>query len=451
MSISFRRFRVQLVMRLAVFGVALYGCFHFWGPAQNPLLGGLAAGVVLWQGYALIRDMERTTRDVVRFLEAIEYDDFVQSFSAPYPDSSFQRLYGAFGNVMRTFQRTRAATEAQRRYLETLVHHVGIGLLCFRPDGSVTLMNTAAKRLLDRPYLKNTMDLMPENPALANVLWKIKSTENQLVPVQVGDDTLQMTVYATRFKLQGDAFTLVSFQNIDAQLEARELDAMQHMTRVLAHEIMNSITPIASLAASAQDHLRHYTTAALDTRDPQTPADLQDALHTIEKRSRGLMHFVDAYRSIARIPRPNFELLPVKGLFRRPVQLMKDRLDEASIQVHVEVEPETLKVLGDTALLEQVLINLLTNAADALVSHPDGQIDLKGQLDRQGRVVLTVADNGPGMPPEVLDSIFIPFFTTKKTGSGIGLSFSRQVMHRHHGHLRVQSQVGGPTTFILRF
>ena len=174
-------------------------------------------------------------------------------------------------------------------------------------------------------------------------------------------------------------------------------------------------------------------------------------METIEKRSQGLLHFVNAYRSIARIPRPNFRLFEVDELLQQVLSLLDPQLRSQRIETKLQVEPDSLSVLADPDLIEQVLINLIKNAIEAVNETPDPHIDIQGRLDRRGRVLLQVTDNGPGIPPEVLDQIFIPFFTTKSHGSGIGLSFSRQVMRRHNGVLRVQSSPGGPTTFTLRF
>lgn len=427
------------------------GCYFFF--ISNQYLFVTLAGIALLiQASVLIRTIERITRDLVSFLEAIEYSDFTQSFSPPYSDTGFHRLYGAFSKVMRAFQDTRAKSEAQRMYLETLVHHINTGLICFHPEGEITLMNNAAKRLLERPTARRIQDLSNLGNGFVETLLNLSAGEQRLEQVNTGTEMLQLAINATRFTLQGDEYVLASIQNIGTELEDKELDAMQHMTRVLAHEIMNSITPIASLAASARDHLRQEPPAESDqegnlfSRD-----DLQAAMETIEKRSQGLLHFVSAYRSIARIPRPNFRLIEVTALLSGTANLMENQLKQADVTLTTTVDPKTLSVLADPDLIEQVLINLIKNAIESLAPQSDGMIKLSGGLDRRGRVVLQVTDNGPGIPPEVMDQIFIPFFSTKTEGSGIGLSFSRQVMRRHKGSLRVQSDTGGPTTFTLRF
>ncbi len=445
----FRRFRVNVVLRLVSIGATMLASIVFFLQFDN-YVWLLAGGLILTlQTRSLLFRIERITRDLTSFLEAIQYSDFTQSFRTPFSERVFRNLYDAFAEVMRSFQDTRSESEAQRRYFETIVHHIGIGLLCYHPNGRVRLINAAAKRLLDIPALLNIQDLETFSPRLVEALKEVGSGDQRLIQVQTGSERLQISVYATRFTLHNEAYVLVSLQNIGSQLEDSEMDAMQHMTRVLAHEIMNSMTPIISLASLAQEHLNEH--AADSATDPDTIEDLQDALQTIEKRSEGLVHFVNAYRSIARIPKPEFQLCPVRDLFVRVQTLFEAQLKSLHVRFEHHIEPASLSVLADPDLIEQILINLVKNAIEALDGLDNKSIYLEGLLDRQGRVMLKVTDNGPGIPDEIMENIFVPFFSTKSDGSGIGLSFSRQVMRRHRGILLVHTHPGGPTTFTLRF
>ena len=449
-----RYFRVQVVVRVIFIAITIAGAAYVLLNNWQTITALLFAGLLGIQVAALIRHLEKGTRDLLSFLEAIEYSDFTQSFSVPYSDSNFQNLYGAFSRVMQAFRDSRAKNEVQRRYLETLVHHIGIGLLCYRPDGSIELINNAAKKLLDRPALNHIQDLNSLSPELVDKLLAIKTGEDDLIKIDSDKEWLQLTVSATRFSLQNENYVLVSLQNIGEALEEKELEAEQHMTRVLAHEIMNSITPIASLAGSAKSHLATEQEES-DNALAELRQDLGDALGTIEKRSQGLLNFVTSYRKIARIPRPNFQLISVKELFQRVTQLLENQALAANITLNQKIEPETLSVLADTDMIEQVLINLLKNAIESLeengLTGAKGEITLEGTLNRKSKVLIHVMDNGPGIPPEVLDQIFVPFYSTKASGSGIGLSLSRQIMRRHGGTLRVQTKKGGPTVFTLRF
>ena len=256
---------------------------------------------------------------------------------------------------------------------------------------------------------------------------------------------MQLAVSATVFRLHEQEYTLVSLQNIHSELEEQELEAWQRLIRLLTHEIMNSITPITSLAATADGLLRQVPLSS------DGLADAQEAVETIHRRSAGLLHFVEDYRQPTRLPTPHFQILSVREVGGRIEQLMRPQLAQAGIAFHLEIVPESLELTADPEQLEQVLINLLTNALQALQGQQEGRIALRARMDGRGRVVVEVADNGPGIVPEALEKIFIPFFTTKPTGSGIGLSLCQQIMRLHRGTISACSRPGEETVFVLRF
>ena len=446
-----RYFRIHIVARLLLICTTVAVSTYGWHVGWSTIVYMGLVGFAFFQSVGLVRHLERGTRDLLSFFEAIEFSDFTQSFSAPFHDGQFKQLYGAFSRVMERFREARAKNEVQRQYFETLIHHIGTGLLCYHPDGAVQLMNSAAKKILDRPALNHIQDLQSLSPAFVDVLMNLKTGEHDLIKIDTERDWLQLSVHATRFNLLDQSFVLVSLQNISAELEEKELEAVQHMTRVLAHEIMNSITPIASLAGIAKTQLTPTVMSADHPAETEALNDLRDALDTIEKRSQGLLHFVESYRKMARIPRPEFKHLQVQELFGRVIKLLAPAAENKGISIEVQVEPLSLSVLADPDLIEQALINLLKNAIEAIQPESNGHIQLEGVLDRRSKVQLKITDNGPGIPAEVMNQIFVPFYSTKPTGSGIGLSLSKQIMRRHGGSLRVQSQQGGPTMFTLRF
>jgi signal transduction histidine kinase len=245
----------------------------------------------------------------------------------------------------------------------------------------------------------------------------------------------------------------VSLQNIRGELEETEIEAWRKLIRVLTHEIMNSITPISSLASTVNDLVRRPPSATEGTgsSEPETRIDVIQALETIQKRSEGLLHFVDAYRNLTLIPRPKFRLIRLDELLGRVRRLMDASIREHGIGFEIRVEPETLEIAADPELLEQVLINLLVNARQAVEGRPGARIAVTARLDARGRVLIQVTDNGPGIAPENLEQIFVPFFSTKENGSGIGLSLSRQIMRLHDGTISVHSKPGEDTVFTLRF
>jgi len=297
--------------------------------------------------------------------------------------------------------------------------------------------------------LKNIAALEALSSALLNTLRRLKSGERALVKIEDREALLQVAVSATEFKLRDELFTLVSLQNIQSELEEKEMEAWQNLIRVLTHEIMNSVTPIASLASSINDLLP--PTAGEAPVSLETVQDVRSAVQTIQRRSAGLLHFVDSYRNLTRIPKPNFQVFPLARLFAQVQQLMSANVRQNGIRFETHVEPANLMLTADPELIEQVLINLLLNAMEALQEHASPRIELGARLDEGGKIIIQVKDNGPGIIAEALANIFIPFFTTKKGGSGIGLSLSRQIMRLHRGTINARSLPNVETVFTLRF
>lgn len=447
-----RHFRVQCTVRVLLIGATMLLALFLFTETTSYVAATIVAVTVGFQLVGLIRYVEKTNHDLSRFVRSIRYSDFSQTFVGEKRGASFEELGRAFSEVMDDFRAERAEKEENYRYLQTVMQHVGIGLVSFRQDGSVGLVNAAAKRLLRVNQLKNIRALEPVSPELVRTLMRLRSGEKVLVKVVDNDELLQLSIYTTEFKLRGDLYKLVSIQDIQSELEEKEIEAWQRLTRVLTHEIMNSITPIASLASTVNDLLLDVDAApAADGAADETIGDVRDAVRTIEKRSKSLLTFVNAYRSLTRIPKPDFRIAPVREVVESVEELMRPQMQQRGIRFTVAVRPESLTMTADPALIEQVLINLLKNAMEAVQERPDPEVTLRAAIDERGRTVIQVVDNGSGIVPEALDKIFIPFFTTKKEGSGIGLSLSREIMRQHGGTLSVVSEPNVRTVFTLRF
>jgi signal transduction histidine kinase len=282
----------------------------------------------------------------------------------------------------------------------------------------------------------------------------LRAGERALVQIERDGAPAQLVLKAEEFKMGQWRQLLVSLQDIHGELEEKETEAWQNLTRVLTHEIMNSMTPISSLAATAEDLLAGLDPCVGDG-GPEGCAerlkDAREAMGTVRRRSKDLMGFVQAYRSLALIPRPKFQVVSLRELFGRAERLMRQRFEEERVRFGWSAAPETLEVTADPALVEQVLLNLLLNGLDAVRGRPGGEVRLEASMSERGRPVVTVSDNGGGIAPEAEPKVFIPFFTTKKGGSGIGLSFSRQVMHLHGGSIAVRSDADRGAVFTLKF
>lgn len=450
---GYKQFRIICTLRVLFLAATIYLFIYLISHTSLYALTALIGMFGLYEIYSLIRYIERTNRDLTRFLQAIKYEDYSQRFSTSGLDSSFRELKSAFSDVLNKLRETRAEKEEHYRYLQTVVQHVGIGLISFREDGEVELINKAARQILNVPRLKNIKSLEGFSRKLVETLLSLKSGERALVKIEDGDETLQLNIHATEFITRQQKYTLVSIHNIRSELEEKEMEAWHTLIRVLTHEIMNSVTPIASLAQTVHGMLPDHSDgdAKPDQMRSSNLSDIHSAVQTIQRRSEGLLHFVESYRKLTRLPRPNFQVFQVSSLFERVVKLMETQLSEKSISFTVSVEPETLELTADPEMIEQVLINLLLNSIQALEGQNDARITLRSLMDERGRAIIQVTDNGPGILEEVREKIFIPFFTTKQEGTGIGLSLSRQVMRAHRGTISVRSRPNEETVFSLRF
>jgi len=449
---AYSRFRLNCIFRIILLAASILLLVYLLSETTLYATSLVVGLVIIIQAAALIHYVEKTNRDLARFLTSIRYSDFSQSFTSQKRGASFDELNAAFHEVIAQFHKARAEKEEHYRYLQTVVQHVGLGLLAFDPTGDVDLINGAAKKLLRVTHLGNVKSLSALSSELVETLMNLESGEKALVKVEDAGDVLHLAIYATAFKLKDKKITLVSMQNIESELAEQEMQAWQKLIRVLTHEIMNSVTPIASLASTVNNMIDKSQDGKDDSQlSLDETEDIRQAVATIEKRSRGLLHFTEAYRNLTRIPKPRFSIFPVTDLFDRVVQLLTEQLRRADVEIEIDVEPQTLELTADRELIEQVLINLILNSVQAFNDTPSKKIELKSRLDDRGRVLVLVADNGPGIDDEVKEKIFTPFFTTKKEGSGIGLSLSREIMRLHRGRISVRSAPGQLTVFTLRF
>ncbi|OFY52802.1 MAG: hypothetical protein A2Y87_05375 [Bacteroidetes bacterium RBG_13_46_8] len=354
---------------------------------------------------------------------------------------------------MNDFQKVRSEKEEHFHYLQSIVQNIDVAIIAYRKDGTVEMINKAAKVLFQIHSLKNINGLAQLSNELVNTLLNISPGENTLVKVHDQDDILQLAINSTEFKVKDKLIILATINNIQSVLEEQETEAWQKLIRVLTHEIMNSITPIASLSSTLDIMLKGITDGGKirENLDVETVMEIQQALQTINKRSTGLLHFVNTYRNLTRIPKPNFRIFRIKDLFNNIYLLMEEEILNHRINYITHVDPESIEVSADEQLIEQVIINLIRNSMHALENRNEPTIELKAYYNKRGRVTIQVFDNGHGILPEVLDKIFIPFFTTKQSGSGIGLSLSRQILRLHNGTIAAHSVPEQETVFTLTF
>jgi len=450
---DFRNYRLNIIIRVVLLSATIYLLFYtlkfnlFIAPVIVTL-------VIIFEVASLIRFLDKTNRELTSFLQSIRFSEFTRTFQIEGSGGSYRELNKAFNEVMQDFQKVRTEKEESFHYLQTILQNIDVSVIAYGADGNIELINKTAKKLFQLASLKNINSLSALSGELVETLLNIKPGESKLVKVQYEDDILHLAIYATTIKMKDKLIYLVTIKDIQHVLEEQETEAWQKLIRVLTHEIMNSITPIASLSSTLDLMLKEMNENknADDLMiGRESVAEIQEALQTINKRSTGLLHFVNTYRNLTRIPKPNFKVCKIKELFENIKNLMTDEVTKCGIDFEALTDPDDLEFTADEQLIEQVLINLLKNAIYALNGRNKGRIQLLAYRNKRGRITIQVTDNGPGILPDVLDKIFIPFFTTKPSGSGIGLSLSKQILRLHNATITAHSRPDEETVFTLTF
>ena len=411
----------------------------------------LAVPVVAWQVYVFYRFHKKAQDEVEQFVEAVHYRDFSRYFDERNAPQEIQSLRKGFNEINSTFKVISREKEMQYQYLQKILELVDTGILSYDTDTEeIGWMNESLKKMLEIPYLRTVHSLEKKFPDLHKAVLPLRPGEHKIVSFTRENNPFKFLLSATAFQTEGRIYKLIAFQNVSEALDENESEAWQKLLSVMTHEIMNSVAPISSLAETIHRQLEKSRDRI--TFEQQTGFDdLLLGVETIQRRSEGLLKFAQTYRNLNKITQPNLSRVYVRDLFETLYQLMLPTLDKKGIELEIVLKDPNLILQADTNLVEQVLINLLVNAIEALKDRPEPRIVLSAHLGSQGRVVLRVADNGAGIAPELLDKIFIPFFSTRKSGSGIGLSLCKQIMMLHKGSIQVQSHPGEGTAFFLNF
>jgi nitrogen fixation/metabolism regulation signal transduction histidine kinase len=451
MTQTFNSFSFGITWRVSALLVTLVALAWVLAHAEWYVTTALLLLATVAQAVLLARFATETSREIANFLDAVAYEDTARTFARLRRDSGFSELGEAMGQLMERLRSARSEREEQARYLHAIVSHVPVALLSIAADGRVQTLNVAARRLFDC-RVEQISELTRFGAEFAESLRHLAPEQTKLVAMERGGRSLHLKVCATKIVTGGNAVRLVSLANIETELNAQELAAWQSVIRVLAHEIMNSLTPISSLSATARE-LVGQAQDSLPAGDPLALplADARTALETVARRSEALLHFVQTYRHVSRRLVAKTEPVRLRRVFARIERLLASELAARGIALAVSVEPESLEIAADTELLDQALINLLRNAMEALKNKTDARIALRAFRDAENRVVVSVSDNGPGVAPELRETIFVPFFTTKRDGTGIGLTLTRQIAAVHGASLEFTDTEGGGATFSLRF
>ena len=445
-----KRFALLVIIRIVLLMLTMVALAFIFARTELFFNQIILLGILIIQVSELIRFVTFTNRELAKLLLAIRYSDFSISFKGKKHGKSFQELQDAFVEIIDAFKKVSVEKEAQFKFLQVIVDNIKVGVVAIKEDYSIELMNKAAQELLKIAtpnYWKQFQQLLPSFSAQIEAM---EDNERRLIELIIKGEKQQVSMHINRLKILNYRYTIITFQDIKSEIEQKEIEAWHKLIRILTHEIMNSVTPVTSLSETMLMMLEEQgQPKALENLSEETLEDLRFSLKTIQKRSEGLLHFVEDYRKLTRVKALEVEIISVQEILESTVDLMSQEFKKSGIQLSFESDKH-LSIPMDRKLVEQVLINLLTNAKHATEHLENGSVEIKAFSDK-GHAIIEVKDNGIGIDEEKMDQIFIPFFSTKEQGSGIGLSLSRQIMKKHKGDLTVKSQPGAGSTFSLVF
>jgi two-component system, NtrC family, nitrogen regulation sensor histidine kinase NtrY len=428
-------FRVLLL--LVTLTVAAFLIVNQWH-----LYLALLAPLICYQVIEFIKFQTKLHDELSQFVEAVHYRDFSRYFDEKHAPADLQSLRKGFNEINTTFKVISKEKETQYQYLQKILELVDTGILSYELEsGDVVWMNETLKKMLQLPYLKTVHSLSKRDKTLFDEVQSIKPGEIRIATAHLERSSFKVLLSATAFQTDGKKYKLIAFQNVNEALDETESKAWQKLLSVMTHEIMNSIAPISSLAETLKNRL--------NSKDDTTFEDLELGIDTIKRRSEGLLKFAQTYRNLNKITTLNKQKVYLRELFANLNHLMQPTFEQKDIELDIILRETDLSVHADSSLLEQVLINLIVNAIEAVKDQSEPKIVLSAEHGPNKKVLIKVADNGTGIPEEVLDKIFIPFFSTKKSGSGIGLSLCKQIVMLHKGTLQVQSIEGKGTVFVI--
>jgi len=431
--------------------IAITSSFFMWAIGQENKIVTSISLAILWglEIVFLIRYINLTNKNLLLFLQSFQFHDSSLVFNKN-KKLPFRTIYDEFNRIIELFNQLKIEKETEHQYFEHIIRHVDTGLLAWDENDKVHLFNQAAKKMLDLPHIGNIKGLRSIIHEMPEKLHKLKPGRQELIKILRGDELVSLYVRVSEFTVSGEKIKLASFQNIHHELEERESEAWQKLIKVLTHEIVNSVGPIklvSSTLLKTFNRLADNTSVQLSSEDLD---NMHSGLNAIYNRSMGLSKFVDDYKTITDIPKPDFKEVRVIDLVDEILVLLKNNILKAEIDICVSIDPKDLVVYMDKKMIEQVMINLIKNAVHSLEDHLHPKITITSQQN-EDRILIIVEDNGCGIPFNMLDHIFMPFFTTKQGGSGIGLTLSRQIMKLHKGFINVVSKEDEGTRVILIF
>lgn len=445
-------FRLKVILRLLLITGLIAIIIHFITKPYYYFTVGELMILVIALIIELIYFIEKGYRQINQMLDSLKERDFSLRFNPVEEGTVFQDQAKILTQLMQSYQDIRIEKEMHYQFLNLIVNQLNYGIICFDSDGKVSLANKAIKKLCGVSEINHISSLDRIDKNFSSELESLRSGEEKLISVVKDGEFIKYSLSCNEIRLLDSKYKLIALHNLHSTLQEHELDSHKKLIRILTHEIMNSVTPILSLSESMNENLRDESGAIKELNDisKQDAEDLVLGYEAIELRSRALMRFVNDFRSLTRLPEPKIEAIQIDRLLKNVLSLYRVEMDEKGIKLSVYISPDVEIASTDRAMIEQVLINLIKNSIEALENVFRPEITIESSLEGSN-VVIAVTDNGKGIPLENRDKIFIPFFSTKKDGSGIGLSLSQHMLHQLGGSIGVKSIQGLKTSFSIRF
>lgn len=450
-----------LNVALRILGLCLTILILVWAlySSEKYALSLILFFTILIQFWALLNKLTINDKEIINFLNAVRFSDFSQKLGRKGLSAKNQELGSAFDEIMKKFRNDRAITEKENNYFHALIDQIPVALLSIKDNQEASFLNNAAKKLFGLSHISHLSDLESFGSGLQEELLNIRSGKKRLVRITRDNEEIKLALAATKVVMDGSSNHLISLQNIQSELDTTQTEAWQDLVHVLTHELMNSLTPVASLSNSMNSLMKEISkrkeeeNISSDFNDMLQ--DLDNGIEAISRRSRRLDSFVVNYRKMTKVPPPKYQRLEILTLFKNMTQLFKEQCKVKNITLITTATPLSLSLHADPELVDQAMINLIKNAIEIAPEtskdHAGFKITLNAFLDRKGYTIIEISDNGPGIKQKILQRIFVPFYTTKDQGSGIGLSLARQIMLAHHGSIACQNEPGGGATFRLIF
>jgi two-component system nitrogen regulation sensor histidine kinase NtrY len=447
----FKRYEWRLLLRVLILFITLTATsiFAVQGPGYYIYLV-ITCPMLVYELVEMIRFQKKAQDEVSQFVESIHYRDFSRHFDVRKAPNELKPLRKGFNEINSTFKLISRERETQYHYLQKILELVDTGILSYEIEtGETGWINEALKRIIGIPYLKTIHSLEKREAELYAEIVKLKPGDSKVITITREQQLVKILVSASLLRSDDRIYKLVAFQNVSEALDETESKAWQKLLSVMTHEIMNSVAPISSLADTLKNRLQSAEFAKSPVANQLE--DLELGIDTIKRRSEGLLKFTESYRNLNKITKLDLKKILVRDLFENLSSLMQPTMEKKHIELEIVLRDPALAIEADINLVEQVLINLVVNAIEAVKDREEPRISLSAEVLPNNRTVVRVGDNGMGMPTELLDKIFIPFFSTRKTGSGIGLSLCKQIMLLHKGNIQVQSTEGKGSAFLLQF